>query len=178
MGAFIDQVQALNSEAKQKRLAAEQKQKKKAQQEKLKMQLYNYLSSFFEESDPIFENKKEIYYNLLKHNNKWNIIQQLTQNEDLQYFLAIHYNSILDNVKKSYFIIQEHNERKRKEFEKEEQKEAEQIKQMELLQQIEIETLRQQRTQVTSKLLKNIAFIVFLPIALIFSICYHIAKGK
>ena len=109
MGVFTDQVQnvatsqrELISEAKRKRLEREEAKRQKERLQLLEMQLYNALNGYFDNEIIKDRNYKEQYIKLTYISNKMEIINELTQNEQQEFYLSKKYNSILNNVYTSY----------------------------------------------------------------------------
>ena len=97
MGVFTEQVQGLVSEERTKRQERQKKEQEKLRKEELKKQLYYILSSYFTETQ--IQDYQKTYINLLKDNNKWEIIGNITKKEQEEYYLDINYISILNKVK-------------------------------------------------------------------------------
>lgn len=158
MGVFTEQVQGLVSEERTKRKEREQKQKEKLRKEEIKKQLYYMLSSYFTETQT--QDYQKIYINLLKDNNKWEIIGNITKKEQEEYFLDINYTTILNKVKTSYMI-------QYKEYLKEE-KEKEKIK---------LEEEKAPTTfEVILSLIKCLLFIIFIPVLFFGLLIYYLIK--
>lgn len=177
MGVFTEQVQGIVSEAKLKRLKQEQKEKEKAKQEKLKRQLYNILSSYFTEAETI--DYKNIYLNLLKNSTKWEIIEELTHNENEEYYLDTNYLSILNKIKTSYIIQYNEEQKKLKENIKIlQQEEKEKIKQEKRLQKHKKNKNKiPSTTEVIIEMIKCTCLILFIPIVFFGMIFYYLLKG-
>lgn len=158
MGVFTEQVQGLVSEERTKRQERQQKEQEKQRKEDLKKHLYFILSSYFTEAKT--EDYQDIYINLLKDKNKWNVINEITKKENEEYYLDINYTTILNKIKSSYII-------QYKEYLKEE-KEKEKIK----LEEEKVPTT----FEVVLSLIKCILFIIFIPILFFIMLFYYLLK--
>ena len=158
MGVFTEQVQGLVSEERTKRKEREQKQKEKIRKEELKKQLYYMLSSYFTETQT--QDYQKTYINLLKDNNKWEIIGNITRKENEEYFLDINYATILNKVKTSYMI-------QYKEYLKEEKEKEKEAKE---------EEKTPTTFEVVLSLIKCILFIIFIPILFFIMLFYYLLK--
>ena len=125
MGVFTEQVQRLATEQEIIRREREEKRELKKKQEEAEKDLYYKIENIFNCTTFIrknifkkFENKKSIYDFLIEYETKNYLIEQITKNVDVQYFLDKKYLSI---VKKIYLPYKEQEKEKEKE-EKEKQK--------------------------------------------------------
>lgn len=177
MGVFTDQVQGIVSEQKLQRLAKEQKEKEKAKKEELKRQLHNILSSYFTEAETI--EYKNIYLDLLKNSTKWEIIEELTHNENEEYYLDTNYLLILNKIKTSYIIQYNEEQKKIKENTKIlQQEEKEKAKQEQRLQKHKKNKNKIPSTiEVIIEMIKCTCFILFIPIMFLGMIFYYLIKG-
>lgn len=125
MGVFTEQVQRLATEQETLRRERQEKRELRKKQEEAEKDLYYKIENIFtcttftrKNIFRKFENKKSIYNFLKEYNTKNYLIEQITKNVDVQYFLDKKYLSI---VKKIYIPYKEQEKEKEKE-EKEKQK--------------------------------------------------------
>lgn len=125
MGIFTEQVQRLATEQETLRKEREERRKLKKKQEEAEKDLYYKIENIFSCTTftrknifKKFENKKSIYNFLTEYDTKNYLMERITKNVDVQYFLDKKYLSI---VKKIYLPYKEQEKEKEKE-EKEKQK--------------------------------------------------------
>lgn len=125
MGVFTEQVQRLATEQETLRREREEIRKLKKKQEEAEKDLYYIIENIFTRTTFTrknifrkFENKKSIYNFLTEYETKNYLIERITKNVDVQYFLDKKYLSM---IKKAYTPYKEQEKEKEKE-EKEKQK--------------------------------------------------------
>lgn len=119
MGVFTEQVQRLATEQETLRKEREERRKLKKKQEEAEKDLYYKIENIFNCTTftrknifKKFENKKSIYNFLTEYDTKNYLIEQITKNVDVQYFLDKKY---LSTVKKIYLPYKEQEAEKEKE---------------------------------------------------------------
>ena len=119
MGVFTEQVQRLATEQETLRRERQEKRELKKKQEEAEKDLYYKIENIFTCTTftrknilKKFENKKSIYNFLKEYNTKNYLIEQITRNVDVQYFLDKKY---LSTVKKIYLPYKEQEAEKEKE---------------------------------------------------------------
>ena len=125
MGVFTEQVQRLATEQETLRRERQEKRELRKKQEEAEKDLYYKIENIFtcttftrKNIFKKFENKKSIYNFLTEYKTKNYLIERITKNVDIQYFLDKKYLYI---VKKIYLPYKEKEKEKEKE-EKEKQK--------------------------------------------------------
>lgn len=167
MGVFTEQVQRLATEQETLRKEREEKRILKKKQEEAERNLYYKIENIFtcttftrKNIFKKFENKKSIYNFLQEYNTKNYLIEQITKNVDIQYYLDKKYLSI---VKKIYTPYKEQEAEKQKE-EKEKQNE------------IKEEEKTPTTFEVVLSIIKCILFIIFIPILFFVMLFYYLLK--
>lgn len=169
MGTFTNQVQGLVSEQKQARIEREQKQQEKLQKTITENKLYKYFMEILEDTPQ--NNIKNVFFELLQQ--KIDIIEYITKNKNLQFYLLQNYTKILNNASKPYLLLQKEAERQEKENTKNIlQKQKKQEKKQK-------EFIKNPSTfDVIKSILKCVLLILFLPIAFIGLIFYYLIKDN
>ena len=167
MGVFTEQVQRLATEQEILRKERQEKRELKKKQEDAERNLYYKIENIFTCNSftrsgtiRIFENKKNMYNFLIKYDTKNLLIEEISKNIDIQYYLDKKYSTILKKIYLPY-----------KEQEKEEEKE---IKEKE---KIKLEEEKAPTTfEVVLSLIKCILFIIFIPILFFVMLFYYLLK--
>lgn len=175
MGTFTDQVQGLVSEEKFKRQERKLEQAQKKEQEEAERDLYYILENAFTRNwnaKNNFNTKKDIYFYYSQHETKNKIIEKITKNTDVQYYLDKKYLSILKKIYTPYKQeeAKEQEKLRQKILYEKQQKQQKELKNQQLLDALcEIPFEKPKKTIPTSTIL----FILFLP----FWCLYWLFKG-
>ena len=194
MGVFTEQVQGLVSEAKIKREKQERKELLREKREEAERDLYYKLENLFTCNSFIrknvvknFETKKDIYNFLLLLPVKSKLLQEVTKDIDIQYYLDRKYLTILKRV---YTPYKEQEAEEEKELKEAAKREKEQQKQFERIikeqQKQEKEKLKQEKKsknvptnfEVICEIIKCILFIIFIPVLFFGMLIFYLIKGK
>ena len=125
MGVFTEQVQRLATEQETLRREREERRKLKKKQEEAEKDLYYIIENIFTRTTFTrknifrkFENKKSIYNFLTEYETKNYLIERITKNVDIQYFLDKKYLSIAKKIYAPYKELETEKEKEEKEKQK------------------------------------------------------------